>query len=284
MKIKYRSIGTAGVCLIASLLTASISSVQASENELPTPPASLKEQGVLKAGVRCDYPPDGYNDKNGNPVGVEVEFAKKIAEYTFGDSSKTELHCVTAANRIPTLIGGRVDILVAALGISDKRKEVVDFSDPYTWSASTVLVPKDSTIQTMEDLSGKKVILLKGAWQIPWFEENMPDVELMKLNSVSDALQALMQDRGVAYAHDYAAQVQIIEKNNTVRMLDDRYQIGYRGIGLRKGEEELRTYINAVVKEIQQENFTTEWIKTHNDPELVQVRMDLWDVSKAPKQ
>ena len=276
--------GALGVCLAIGFTTAAIGMAPAHAADMPPLPAAIKEQGVLRVGVRCDYPPDGYYDGSGKPVGVEVEFAKQIAKYAFGDDGKTELVCVTAANRVPTLIGNKVDLLIATLGISDERKQVIDFSEPYTWSASSVIVPKDSAVQKMSDLSGQTVIVLKGAWQIPWFEKNMPDTKLMKLDTVSDALQAMVQGRGAGYAHDYAAQVAIGDKNDRVRMLDDRYQLGYRGIGLRKGEEELKTYLNAAIERARQDGVVAGWIKAYSEPELAEVRSDLWDLSKAPTQ
>lgn len=162
--------GALGVCMAIGFTAATFGMAPAHAADMPPLPAAIKEQGVLRVGVRCDYPPDGYYDGSGKPVGVEVEFAKQIAKYAFGDDGKTELVCVTAANRVPTLIGNKVDLLIATLGISDERKQVIDFSEPYTWSASSVIVPKDSAVQKMSELSGQTVIVLKGAWQIPWFE------------------------------------------------------------------------------------------------------------------
>jgi len=66
-------------------------------------PEAIKKQGLLRVGVKCDYPPDGYLDAQGRPQGVEVSLAKQIAAYAFGSPDKVELACVTAANRIPSL-------------------------------------------------------------------------------------------------------------------------------------------------------------------------------------
>lgn len=252
--------------------------------ELPPLPESIEQKGVLSVGVKCDYPPDGYLDTSGNPVGLEVSLAKQIAEYAFGDKESAELMCVTSANRIPALIGGKVDMLIATLGISDERKEVIDFSDPYTWSASSLLVKEDSDIQSVEDLAGKTVVTLKGAWQIPWFEENHPEITLLKLDSVSDSLQALAQGRAAAYAHDLAVQIALDRNNDQVRLLDDRYMIGYRGIGIRQGEDEWKAYINAALERVREDGVISEWVEEYEEPDLVEARIELWDPSKAPAE
>src|SRR5262249_57516809 len=111
---------------------------------LPPVPETIKKQGLLRVGVKCDYPPDGYLDAQGKPQGVEVSLAKQIAAYAFGSPDKVELTCVTAANRIPSLQGGKIDLIVATLGVSAERAQVIDFSDNYAWRASDLLVPHAS--------------------------------------------------------------------------------------------------------------------------------------------
>ena len=48
---------------------------------------------------------------------------------------------------------------------------MIDFSDSHAWGGSDVLVPKDSFIKSLTDFAGKNVIVMKGAWQIGWFEK-----------------------------------------------------------------------------------------------------------------
>jgi polar amino acid transport system substrate-binding protein len=258
-------------------------SAQAAEG-LPPLPESLKTKGVVRVGVKCDYPPDGYLDKNGKPVGIEVEMAKQLAVYAFGDAAKSELTCVTTANRVPTLQGGKVDLLIATIGVTDERRKVVDFSDYYAWASSSILVRKDSPAKTIQDMKGKKLIFIKGAWQIPWFEKNMPDITDMRLDTVSDALQALTQGRADGYAHDLAVQVGIAKRNPNVRMLEGRYQIGFRGAAVRMGEKEWLAYVNAGFGKMRTDGLLTEWIKQYEDPDLLAEKIELWDPNKAPAE
>src|SRR5262249_25032616 len=140
----------------------------------------------------------------------------------------SELVCVTTANRVPTLQGGKVDLLIATIGVTDERRQVVDFTDYYAWTSSSILVRRDSPAKSIEDMRGKKIVFIKGAWQIGWFEKNMPGTPDMRLDTVCDALQALLQGRADGYAHDFPVQIGIAKKNERVRMLEGRYQIGFR--------------------------------------------------------
>jgi len=273
-----------GAGALAAVAILALSTAGAWASDLPAVPAAIKAKGVLRVGTKCDYPPDGFLDEKGKPQGIEVSVARQIGAYIFGDPSKTKIVCVTSANRIPSLIGGKIDLIIATMGISKKRAEVIDFSAPYAWGASSVMVLKNSPIQKLSDLKGKTVVVLKGAWQIPWFEKNIPQAKLMKLDTVSDALQALMQKRADAYAHDWAVQIGIVQGNDKVRLLDQLYKIGFRGAGVRKGEEAWRRYVSAAIAKARADGVIAKAIKKYEKPELVKARIRLWDPSQAPKK
>jgi len=251
--------------------------------DLPPVPEAIKKQDVLRVGVKCDYPPDGYLDAQGKPQGVEVSLAKQIAAYAFGSADKVELTCVTAANRIPSLQGGKIDLILATLGVSAERAQVIDFSENYAWGGSDVLVPKDSPIKSLKDFAGKNVIVMKGAWQIGWFEKNVPSAILLKLDGISDGLQALLQKRADGFAHDLDVLRPIAKKNSDVKLVGEIYQLGYRAAGIRKGEKDWVDYVNAAITQAKKAGFISTWVKEHVEPDLQQAVIDSWDISKAPK-
>jgi len=251
--------------------------------ELPPAPDALKKAGVVRVGIKCDYPPDGYLDNQGKNLGIEVSLARQIAADALGDAAKAELTCVTAANRIPMLVGSKVDMLIATLGVTEERARVIDFSEPYAWGGSDVLVPKGSPIKKLSDLKGKTVVAMKGAWQIDWFEKNMSDVKLLKLDNVSDGLQALLQKRADGFAHDFAILIGIAKKNPNTELVGELYQIGFRGVGVRKGDTALRDYVNAAIKKANDDGKVASWVKQFVEPELVPATIDTWNLAKVPK-
>ena len=276
--IEPRSLLLAGF-FAAMLLAANTAIAQ----NLPPLPEAIKKQGVLRVGVKCDYPPDGFLDAQGKNQGVEVNLARQIAAYAFGSADKVELSCVTAANRIPALQGGKIDLILATLGVSAERAQVIDFSDNYAWGGSDMLVKKDSPVKSLKELAGKTVVVMKGAWQIGWLEKNVPTAQLLKLDSVSDGLQALLQGRAEAFAHDLDVLRPIAFKNAQVKLIGEIYQMGFRAVGIRKGETELVAYVNASIKKANADGLVAQWIKQYVDPELQSAVSESWDISKAPK-
>ncbi len=246
---------------LACMLALAAFSAGAVAQGLPPLPDAIKSQGKVRVGVRCDQPPYGFKDQKGEFAGVEVDMAKQIATYAFGTPDKAELTCVTAENRIPQLTGKRVDLLIATLGISPERARVVAFSKPYRWGASDVLVAKDSPFKKLDQLSDKTIVVLKGSVQAKWFEEKMPKATTLRLNTAADALQALKQGRGDAYAHDAATLVIIGSKDPTLRLLGDHYQISDAAMAVRPGEDAWLAYVNASIERMRSEGLFMRWVE-----------------------
>lgn len=268
----------AGLCICAGMASATFA------QEMPPLPAAIEDAGVIRVGTKCDYPPEGFLNNAGIPEGVEVSMAHQIAKYAFGEDAKAEIDCVTGSNRVPALLGGKIDLIIATMGINAERAEVVDFTDPYAWSSSGLVVRADAPYSKLTDLAGHRVAFIKGAWQIPYFDEHHPDVEKLLLDGVSDSLQALMQNRVEAYAHDTAVLVSMVQNNPRIRLLEESYRIGTRGAAVRPGETEWLTYVNAAIQRMASDGKLSEWLEVYADAETVDISKKFWDMSQKPTE
>jgi polar amino acid transport system substrate-binding protein len=228
---------------------------------LPPLPEAIRAHGQLRAGVRCDQPPYGFRGSDGGFAGVEVEMARQMAAWAFGSADRIELVCVTAENRIPQLNSRRVDLLIATLGVTPDRARVVDFSNAYRWGGSDMLVRRDSPIRRLDDVRGRTVIMLRGTTQAQWFDENMPGLESLRLNTAADALQALLQGRGEAYAHDAATLVVIAARDPSLRLVGEAFAVSDAAVGVRKNEPEWLAWINAALARMKAENLYMTWLE-----------------------
>ena len=245
----------------AALLALGLAAGQAAAQQLPPLPQSIRDHGVLRAGVRCDQPPYGFRGSDGGFAGVEVEMARQMAAWAFGAADKIDLQCVTADNRIPQLNAQRVDLLIATLGVTPERARVIDFSDAYRWGGSDLLVKKDSPIQKLDDVRNRTVIMLRGTTQALWFDANMPGLQSLRLNTASDALQALQQDRGEAYAHDAATLIVIAARDPSLRLVGEPFAIADAAVGLRKNEPQWAAWVNAALARMKAEGLYTTWLE-----------------------
>lgn len=80
---------------------------------------------------------------------------------------------VSKSKLIPGLIQGRGDIAMADISITDKRKEKIDFSDPYVTKVNVIVVtgPSSPKINTMDDLSGQEVYVHRASSYYEYLEK-----------------------------------------------------------------------------------------------------------------
>lgn len=122
---------------------------------------AIIDRGVLRVGVKNAVPGFGLQDTlTGEYTGLEIDIAKKIAEYLGVD---IEFTTVTAATRTELLDAGDIDCVLATFTITEERKQSWDFTTPYFTDSVTVLVEDASGITTLADLADKKVGVSSGS-------------------------------------------------------------------------------------------------------------------------
>jgi polar amino acid transport system substrate-binding protein len=195
--------------------------------------------------------------------------SRQIALWALGSKDKVTFTCVTAENRVPQLLGRKVDFLIATLGVTPERQRVIDFTTPYRWGASDVVVKKDSPIKSIKDLNGKTLATLKGSVQAKWFEDHMPEVKTLRMNSAADALQTFRQGRADAYTHDAATLVVVAANDSDARLINEPFQISDAAIGVRKNDEQFRDYLSAAVAKMHEDKLFGGWVRQYV-PENIQ--------------
>src|SRR2546427_7207011 len=99
--------------------------------KLPALPSDVKKRKKWLIGVKCDFSPFGFIDVRGNNDGYDVQVARRFAQFAFGSKKKVSFTCVTTPSRIPTLMSGRVDIIVSTLTWTQAPADPIDFSIPH---------------------------------------------------------------------------------------------------------------------------------------------------------
>src|SRR3989449_9542714 len=156
--------------------------------KLPALPADVKKRKHWEIGVKCDFPPFGFIDVRGNNDGYDVQVARRFAQFAFGSKKKVSFTCVTTPSRIPTLMSGRVDIIVSTLTWTAARAEQIDFSIPYYSATGRLLVPNSSSISSTRDLGGKNVVTTRGALYATWLRNCFKSTNLLEVDGTAAAV------------------------------------------------------------------------------------------------
>jgi polar amino acid transport system substrate-binding protein len=221
----------------------------------------IKKSGKIVIGVKGDYPPWGTINEKNEFEGWEIDLCHKLAEDLFGNPNAVEFVAVSGPNRIPFLQTEKVDIIWASLGITPDRGKVIDFSIPYFKSGVKLLVKKNSTIKSIQDLSGKTVITIKGSTGSQGLAELVPNAEQLKFDKTSEALQALRDDRAVAFAQDDILLYKLVEEYPDWQVVGESFNVTPWAVGCRKGEDSIRNYLDEFLTKIKKSGYLDESMK-----------------------
>src|SRR5690606_11338921 len=160
----------------------------------------IKKKGTLVVGVKTDYPPCGMRDANGNIVGMEPDMAADVAERL---GVELELVSVVSSNRMQFLQQGRIDLMIATMSDTPERRKAVGIVDPvYYASGVALLVNNDANIESVDDLKGKPVCALQGAFYNNEMQSKYTQTDLVAFKGIPEAEQALLDGRCVGFIYD----------------------------------------------------------------------------------
>ena len=204
------------------------------------------------------WAPWTYHDEAGELVGYDVEVAQAVAEelgvkVSFAESGWDSL--------LAGLESGRYDIIVNGVEIDEARQEKFDFSVPYAYNRTAVIVRGDNEeIQSMEDLEGKQTantisstyaaVAQKYGAEVTGVDDLNQTFELLTSGRIDATLNA-----DVSY-HDYMRAHP--EADIKIACLDpDPTQVA---IPMRKGEESaaLREAIDKALTQLSEDGTLTE--------------------------
>ena len=213
----------------------------------------IKESGKIVIGVFSDKAPFGYVDENGAYQGYDVYFAERIAKDL---GVEVEYVSTDPASRVENVATGKVDIILANFTVTEERAQQVDFALPYMQVKLGVVSPDSDIVTSVDDLAGKKLIIVKGTTAETYFEKNCPDVELVKYDEYADAYNALLDGRGDAFSTD----------NTEVlawALTNPGFTVGIDALGnadtiapaVQKGNSSLLNWLNDEIEALGKENF-----------------------------
>lgn len=215
------------------------SSTQATSNNETT------DSKVYKVGVDNTYPPFEFT-QNGKLVGIDVDLINAIAN---DQNFKIEIEQMDFSGIIPAMQAKMLDIGMGGMSITDKRKETVDFSDPYfAAGVSLVVADKNQDINSLDDLSGKKVVVKNGTVGASFANSHNDDYgySIIQVSDSASMFQEVTNGTADALMEDYPVISYAIATGGLkLKTVGDRLTGDNYGISVLKGNnDELLEKIN----------------------------------------
>ncbi|MHA1546385.1 MAG: ABC transporter substrate-binding protein, partial [Alphaproteobacteria bacterium] len=208
-------------------------------------------------GTEGAYPPFNNLTSDGKLVGFDVDIAKALCA-----QAKFDCTFVTQDwdGMIPALLANKFDAIIASMSITDERMEKIDFTDKYYNTPPAIAVPKNSSIKgtSNADLTGKNLGAQSATTHSNYAEEKLSGATL-KLYGTPDEYKAdIAAGRIDAVIDDVVVLSDWIKTDAGAcckilgTLVPDLKINGIgAGIGLRKGQDELKTKFNAAITAIR---------------------------------
>jgi glutamate transport system substrate-binding protein len=209
----------------------------------------------IRIGVKQDQPYFGYLDAaTGERTGFDIETARWIAASLGFSEKQIEFVNTPSPNRESSLNSGIVDLVVGTYSITPERKvgpTAVDFAGPYFVDGQGILVStKNKDIKTEKDLDGKEVCSVTGSVPLQKLGENFPKATPVAFESYSLCVEELKAGRVDAVTTDQAILLGYQAKSpDEVKVVGETFSVESYGIGLPKGDDVLRGFINDTLEE-----------------------------------
>lgn len=218
---------------------------------------------TLRVGMECTYAPFNYRNDAGDLVGYDVDVAKGVSEII---GAEFEYVCQKWDGMIPALLANKFDLIIASMSITDKRLQKMDFSSPYRFSIGRIVARKGLGVELFtdagnpisENFKGLKVGLERASTYASWFEQKLPDADIIFYDT-NEALYLDLQNgrTDMIMTNPMKAYLKFLSKDAGTNFeiigpeIDEEEFFGVGvGVGLRKGNEALRDQISGALKQL----------------------------------
>ena len=232
---------------------------------------NIHNAGKVRIGVSLGGEPIGFRDDQNNPVGYDVDVAKRLAEKI---GVPVEFTDVSGDARISMLVSGQIDVAIANTSATLERAKVVNFSIPYNRAGLRIIVQKDAGIKDLKDLAGKKIVVGRGTTGETFLKTAVPDAELVYVDQFApDGVLQLQQKRVDAAIEDSSLLDYLATKNPSLVTLPGLFSNDPIGIAVAKGDPEFVRWLDMFVSDYIQSgsyaaNYKKWWGPESNPPAL----------------
>ncbi|MEX3937014.1 ABC transporter substrate-binding protein [Paraburkholderia phymatum] len=218
--------------------------------------------GKLRAAINFGNPIlAARSPKTGEPVGVSVDLAKKLAKLV---DAPLQLVLYDAAGEVVAgCEQGEWD--VAFVARDPVRGKGIAQTCPYVLIEGAYLVPEDSPIQRNEDVdrTGTRVVVGKGSAYDLYLSRSLRHAEIVRSPTSPAVVEAMLAERyevaaGVRQQLEYDA-----SRLCGLRMLPGRFMVIEQAVGTPKGRPAAAELLDRFVEEMINCGFVKSSLDTH---------------------
>jgi len=270
-----------------------------------TPPAKasastlerVKSSGSLKLGYRTDARPFSFKDASGNPAGYSVDLCRAIGESVRSGAGVADLKVewvpITVENQLQAVEQHEVDASCAAVTVTLKRRELVDFSLPIFPGGVSVVVRSDSPKNLRNILNGEAreyrptwkavalnilreqvFVTMPGTTAEQWIKDRGDEFKVQfhvePVSGYEAGIQAVLDRKASAFFAERAILLDAVKNHKSaddLMVLDRQYTYERLALPLRRGDDDFRLLVDrALSKEFRSAGYQGTYAKWFGEP------------------
>jgi polar amino acid transport system substrate-binding protein len=213
---------------------------------------SNAQQKELVIGMEMSFPPFEMQDTSGQPAGVSVEMAKAMGKYL---QRPIRFENIPFDGLIPSLKTGKIDLVISSMTVTQERSKSIDFSDPYLKMGLSILANQNSSIQSIADVDKPNITVAvkKATTGHIYAIQHFHNAKILIFRDSSTCATEVAQGKADCMIYD---QISIFANwrkyQDSTRAILQPFQTEEWAMGIRKGNDELRTQVNAFLKQFKE--------------------------------
>lgn len=228
------------------------------------------------------FAPFEFQDEEGNFVGIDMDLLRDIAE---DQGFEVDIKPLGFDAALQAVQANQVDGVIAGMSITDERKKVFDFSDPYFESGVQMAVLEtDNDVKGYEDLRGQRVAVKNGT-EGATFAESIKakyGFETVYFADSSSMYDEVKTGNSVAVFDDYPVLAYGITQGNGLKTVTPKEQGASYGFAVNKGQNaELLAKFNAGLKNLKESGRYQEVLDTYLGEDAVAADNSFFGLLKA---
>jgi len=205
-----------------------------------------KDDNVIVMATSADFPPYEYYE-NDEIVGIDIDIMNAVCEKIGMTLQPEDMSFDSVIGAAQT---GKADIAMSGITITEDRKNMVNFTIPYTTTAQSIIVIEGGEIAAKDDLEGKKIgvqINTTGDTQVT---EEFGDDFVERFQNGALAVESLKNGKIDCVVIDGEVAKALVEANEGLEIIADAYSLEEYAIALAKDNTELLEKINGALEEL----------------------------------
>jgi polar amino acid transport system substrate-binding protein len=223
---------------------------------------AVAEDKVVRLATEGAYPPYNLIDDKGEVGGFERFFGDEICK-------RAALTCTWSVNEwdsiIPNLQSGNYDVIVAAMSITDERKQVIDFTENYSPPTPSEYVATSADADCAKGVVAAQVSTIQSAYVAT------TGATLLEFPSGDETMAAVKNgEAACVFADADYLRPFVDESAGALVKVGEPVSIGGGiGMGLRKSDTELKAKLDAAIKSMKDDGSLNAMLKQYVGPEAL---------------